>query len=71
MGREMSQTSRTLDSGVVASTTQSRLAALSGTDFSATDSTGLSTNAKIAIGIVVPLTIIAAVIAFFLLWLHH
>jgi hypothetical protein len=47
------------------------LAALSGTDRSAEHSTGLSTNAKIAIGIVVPLTIIAVVIAFFLLWLRR
>lgn len=66
IGRGMSQTSQTPDSGVVASTTQSRPAALSGTDRSAEHSTGLSTNAKIAIGVVVPLTVIAAVIAFFL-----
>jgi hypothetical protein len=46
-------------------------AALSGTGRSAGQSPGLSTNAKIAISIVVPLVIIAAVIAFFLLRLHR
>lgn len=72
MGSEKSQTSQAPHSGaVVSSTTQNLPATLSGTDGSAGDSTGLSTNDKIAIGITVPLGIIAAAIAFSLLWLRR